>query len=501
MSVTRTPGQPVVDNGVLVSTNPVTGEEVGRFAVGTADDVAAAVTQARDAARWWADLGYAGRRRRLLRYRAVLANRVGELAALMRRETGKPRTEATVEATAAIDHIAWAALHARRVLGFRRVRRSLLMAKHAAYLEYQPFGVVGVIGPWNYPVLTPMGSIGYALAAGNAVVFKPSEYTPAVSQWLVDRFAEVVGEQPVLQIAHGGGDVGAELCRSGVDKLAFTGSTATGRKVMAACAPTLTPVLLECGGKDAMIVDADADLDAAVSACVWGGMTNAGQTCVGIERVYVAAAVYDEFVVRLVARARRLTVGVGDDADYGPITMPGQLDVIRRHIDDAIASGGRAVLGGPDAVRPPYVTPTILVDVPDDSMAVREETFGPTLTVTRVRDADEAVARANSSRYGLGGSVFSRSRGVELARRLRSGMTSVNSTLSFAGMPNLPFGGVGDSGFGRIHGADGLREFTRPKAISRRRARSPLPSMSFERTPKAAARIAAVVKLVHGRAR
>ncbi len=501
MTATRTPGVPVVEDGTLVSTNPATGDEVGRFPIAGPDDVATAVARAREASTWWAGLGHAGRRQRLLRYRSVLANRLGELAALMHRETGKPETEATVEAGAAIDHIAWAATHARRVLGQRKMRSSLLMAEHAAYLEYLPYGVIGVIGPWNYPVLTPIGSIGYALAAGNAVVFKPSEYTPTVGQWLVDRFAEVVPEQPVLQIVHGTGEVGAALCRSGVDKLAFTGSTATGRKVMAACAETITPVLLECGGKDAMIVEADANLDAAVSACVWGGMTNAGQTCVGIERVYVADAVYDDFLTRLVDRARQLKAGVDDDADFGPITMPSQIDVIRRHIDDAIASGGRAALGGPEAVQPPYVRPTILVDVPEDSSAVREETFGPTLTVTRVRDGDEAVARANASRYGLGGAVFSRSRGMELARRLRSGMTSINGTLSFAGLPSLPFGGVGDSGFGRIHGADGLREFTRPKAISRRRAPSPLPSMSFDRTPKAAARIASVIRLVHGRTR
>jgi acyl-CoA reductase-like NAD-dependent aldehyde dehydrogenase len=374
-----------------------------------------------------------------------------------------------------------------------------MQLEYSSRVEYQPYGVVGVIGPWNYPVLTPIGSIGYALAAGNAVVFKPSEYTPAVGRWFVDRFAEVVPEHPVLQIVVGTGEVGAALCRSGVDKVAFTGSTGTGKKVMAACAETLTPVLVECGGKDAMIVDADADVDAAVAAAVWGGMTNAGQTCVGIERVYVADAVYDAFLPRLVQRASRLKVGIEDDADYGPITMPGQIDTIRRHIADALDRGATAALGGPDAVNPPYVRPTILVDVPADAAAVQEETFGPTLTVTRVADADEAVRLANASRYGLGGAVFSRSRGVALARRLRSGMTSVNSAISFAGMPSLPFGGVGDSGFGRIHGPDGLREFARPKAITKRRMRSVLPALSFDRTPKQVAQIARVVKFLHGR--
>jgi acyl-CoA reductase-like NAD-dependent aldehyde dehydrogenase len=316
---------------------------------------------------------------------------------------------------------------------------------------------------------------------------------------LVDTFAEVVPEQPVLQAVHGLGDVGAALCRSGMGKIAFTGSTATARKVMAACAESLTPVLLEAGGKDAMIVDADADLDAAAEACVWGALTNAGQTCIGIERAYAVESVHDAFVAKVVERAGRLTVGAGDGADIGPITMPGQIEIIRRHIEDALGRGGRAVLGGADAVQPPYVHPTVLVDVPEDSAAIREETFGPTLTINRVRDADEAVARTNALSYGLGGSVFGKRHALSIARRLRSGMASVNSVMAFAGMSTLPFGGVGDSGFGRIHGDDGLREFSRAKAITRRRGPSLLPTMTFERTPEQVARITKVVKMLYGR--
>src|SRR5437763_5591598 len=361
MTATRTPGVPVIEDGQLVSTNPVSGAEVGRFPGAGPAEVAAAVDRARAAATWWARLGFAQRRHRLLRWRADIARRLPELAELVHRETGKPVAEAIVEAGGGIDHIAWAAKHARKVLGPRRVPSSLLQIEYSSHLEYQPYGVIGVIGPWNYPVLTPLGSIGYALAAGNAVVFKPSEYTPAVAHWLAGRFAEAVPEQPVFQVVYGLGDTGAALTRSTVDKLAFTGSTATGRKVMAACAESLTPVLLECGGKDALIVDADADLDKAVSACVWGAMTNAGQTCVGLERVYVVDAVYEPFLAKLVTRAGELKAGVDADADIGPITMPGQIDTIRRHIDDALARGGRAVLGGADAVRPPYVLPTVLV--------------------------------------------------------------------------------------------------------------------------------------------
>jgi succinate-semialdehyde dehydrogenase/glutarate-semialdehyde dehydrogenase len=496
---TRTPGVPSIEDGALISTNPITGAEVGRFPVADAASARDAVTRARAAAAWWRGLGFDGRKERLLRWRTRIAKRLPELLDIMHAEGGKPTGDALVEAAAALDHIAWSARHARRVLRSRAVGGNLMLLEFRALLEYQPYGVVGVIGPWNYPILTPVGSITYALAAGNAVVFKPSEYTPAVAQWYVERFAEAVPEHPVLQIIYGTGEAGDALVRSGVDKVAFTGSPGTGRKIMAACAESLTPVVIEGGGKDALIVDTDADIDAAAEACVWGAMTNAGQTCVGIERVYVAAPVYDAFVSKVVDGARKLTVGAEAGSDIGPITMPGQIDVIRRHIDDALARGGRALLGGADAVQPPFVQPTVLVDVPEDSAAVRQETFGPTVTITKVADVDEAVSLANATPYGLGGAVFGKARAMSVARRLRTGMVSINGTLSFAGLPSLPFGGVGDSGFGRIHGDDGLREFARSKSIAKRRMKSMVPSTTYRREPKHLALIQRIVKLVHGR--
>jgi acyl-CoA reductase-like NAD-dependent aldehyde dehydrogenase len=491
----------VVSDGRLVSTNPVSGEVVGSFPVASPSDLAAAVARARQAFSWWHELGFRGRRERLLRWCAAIARDLPALTSLMHAEGGKPVADATVEAAAALEHLTWAAKNAKRVLGLRRQRSSIMLAEFSALLEYQPYGVIGVIGPWNYPIHTPMGSLAYALAAGNAVVFKPSEYTPAIADWYVQRFAEVVPEQPVLQIVFGAGETGAALVNSGVDKVAFTGSTATGKKIMAACASSLTPVLLECGGKDAMIVDSDADLDAAADAACWGSMTNAGQACVSIERAYVVSSAYDAFLAKLTDRVAKLNVGESADADLGPITMPGQIDVIARHIDDALARGGRAVVGGREAVQPPFVHPTILVDVPQDSSAVTEETFGPTLTVTRVADADEAVRLANATSYGLGGAVFGKARALSIARRMRSGMTSINGALSFAGMGSLPFGGTGDSGIGRIHGADGLREFARPKAITKRRGPSLIPSTTFDRSPADTSRIVKIVRLLHARRR
>jgi succinate-semialdehyde dehydrogenase/glutarate-semialdehyde dehydrogenase len=481
------------------STCPATGEVVGSFPLHGPEQVAAVVTRARQAAAGWRELGFDGRRRALLAYKALLVRRTGELVALIHRENGKPRADALIEVVLIVEHLDWAARNAARVLGLRHVRSTPVLANHAAALEYQPLGVVAVIGPWNYPVFTPLGSIVYALAAGNAVVFKPSELTPAVGCLLADIFAEAVPDQPVFQVVTGDGSTGHALCLAGVDKVAFTGSPATGRRVMAACAERLTPVVLELGGKDAMIVDEDGDLDAAADQALWGAMANAGQTCLAVERVYVVDRVYDRFLDRLVERASRLRPGAGPDADFGPITLPRQLEAIRRQLDDAFARGAKALVGGPDAVRPPYVDPVVLVDVPADALVMREETFGPVLPVTRVRDADHAVELANANPYGLGAAVFAGRRADRVARALRSGMTSINSVLTYAGMPALPYGGVGESGFGRTHGPDGLREFARPKAITRQRFPLPFAMQSFDRPRFVLPAVERLMRLRHGR--
>ena len=485
----------------LESVNPATSEVIATFPVHGHAEVGAAVQRAREAAAWWAGLGYAQRRTRLLAWKSHLTRYLARLAELVHNETGKPLADAQLEILLAIVHIDWAAKHARKVLGPRRVRSGLIAINQASLLEYQPLGVVGVIGPWNYPVFTPVGSIAYALAAGNAVVFKPSELTPAVGGWLVSSLREVVPEQPVLQLVTGGGETGQALALSGVDKIAFTGSSATAKKVMAACAENLTPLVAECGGKDALLVGADADLDAAADAAAWGGLSNAGQTCVGIERVYVAEEVYHSFLEKLAERAAAVRPGDDREADYGPMTMPDQVETIERHIADALARGGRPVVGGLSSVRRPYVGPVILADVPEESRAVTEETFGPTLTVSPVRDLEEGVRRANDSSYALGSAVFSKNgkRALAAARSLRSGMTSVNSVIAFASVPALPFGGSGDSGFGRIHGADGLREFSRAKAITRQRMRPMADLTTLRRSDKDMNRVLQLVTLLHGK--
>jgi acyl-CoA reductase-like NAD-dependent aldehyde dehydrogenase len=485
------------------SIDPRTGEVVGSYPVHDAAHVEAAVAGAREAGQWWAGLGFAERRKRLGAWRRLLVSRIDRLADLVSAETGKPSDDARMELVLAVDHLAWAARNAQRVLGRRKVGSGLLMSNQSATLGYPPYGVIGVIGPWNYPVFTPMGSIGYALAAGNAVVFKPSELTPGVGHALAETFAEAVfgGDpaRPVLQVVTGFGDTGAALCRAGVDKLAFTGSTATGKRVMAACAENLVPVLVECGGKDPLIVDADADLDAAADAAVWGGMSNAGQTCVGVERVYVVEPVADAFLARVARRAESLRPGGEPTADFGPMTLPSQADVVAGQLRDALDRGATAVVGGPASVRPPYVEPVVLTDVPEDCTAITQETFGPLLAVNRVADIDDAVARANATAYGLGAAVFSANRGEEIATRLRCGMVAVNGVITFAGVPALPFGGVGDSGFGRIHGEDGLREFARAQAVTRQRFAPPIAVTTFARRKNAMSRLVKLVRALYGR--
>jgi acyl-CoA reductase-like NAD-dependent aldehyde dehydrogenase len=483
------------------SLNPATSEVIATFRVFGEDDVGQTVERAHQAASWWANLSWTERRTRLLAWKSYLTRYIGRLAELVHTETGKPLGDAQLEILLAIVHIDWAARNARKVLRPRRVRPGLVAINQAATVEYQPLGVVGVIGPWNYPVFTPMGSIAYALAAGNAVVFKPSELTPAVGEWLVSSFAEVVPEQPVLQLITGAGQTGEFLARGAVNKIAFTGSAATAKKVMAACAQNLTPMVAECGGKDAFIVADDANLDAAADAAAWGALSNAGQTCVGVERVYVADAVYHSFLEKLIDRMSDIRPGDDREADYGPMTLPGQVEVVERHIADALARGGRAVVGGLASIRKPFIGPVILTEVPEESRAVTEETFGPTVTVTRVADLDEGVRLANASSYGLGSSVFARNKKAAMAaaRSLRSGMTAVNGVISFAGVPSLPFGGSGDSGFGRIHGADGLREFARPKSIARQRMKPMVNLTSFSRTDQDMHKLVSLATVLHGR--
>ncbi|MGV9679710.1 aldehyde dehydrogenase family protein [Nocardia sp. NPDC003482] len=486
----------------LTSVDPATGEVIATHPIADEAAVHAAVAKARRAAATWGSLSFADRKRHLLRWSSRIVARADEFCDLIHAENGKPRDDAFLELMLALEHIKWAASNAEKVLKTKKVSPGALMSNFAAYIEQRPLGVVGVIGPWNYPVYTPNGSIGYALAAGNTVVFKPSEYSTGIGNFLAQLFAEANPELPdgVFVTINGYGETGAALVRADIDKIAFTGSAATGKKIMAAAAERLTPVLLECGGKDAVIVAADADIKAAADAVAYGATMNSGQTCAGVERVYVDRSISDEFVAEVKRILTDIHPGSDDKASYGPMTMPSQIDVVRRHIEDALKNGGTAVLGGPESIKGPYIEPVVLVDVDENSAAVREETFGPTVTIRTVSGVDEAVELANDSTFGLGSSVYSRKQGLEIARRLKAGATSVNSVLGFAAISALPFGGHRDSGIGRIHGAPGLLEFTEPHSIAVQRFAIPgMALMSYTRTERTMKLLRRVVPLLHGR--
>jgi len=336
-----------------------------------------------------------------------------------------------------------------------------------AFVEREPLGVVGAITPWNYPLILSMDAAVSALFGGNAVVIKPSEFTPLTALMIPGLCREAGLPEDLVRVVTGDGSTGAALVRAGVDKISFTGSTPVGRAVLAAASESLTPVTLELGGKDPAIVLEDADLDRAARGIAFGAFFNAGQTCISIERVYVARSVADAFTERVVEVARSLRAGVDEDRDMGPIITRAQYAKVVRQIEDALAKGARVLTGGipPEGAR--VIQPTVLVDVDDSMEVVRDETFGPVLPVIPVDSEDEAVAKANASGYGLFASVWTRdrARGLRVARRLHAGGVSVNDSLSHYGVAALPMGGVGDSGFGRRRGREGLDEMTTVRSL------------------------------------
>ncbi len=406
---------PTASAELLISRNPADGTTIAQYPVHDRASVEGVVVAAQSAAATWTDLGHHGRRRHLQRWASYLATHTDELTEILHTEIGKPRFDAFVEIAFAIEHTVWAAQHAAKVLAARKIGTG--PALHlSTTVEYRPLGVVGVIGPWNYPISTPAVSIAYALAAGNTVVFKPSEYATSVGTWFVESFRRANPELPhgILASVSGYGETGSALVGSGVGKISFTGSTATGKKIMATAAATMTPVLLECGGKDAAIVAADADVKSAARAIAFAGLFNSGQTCVGVERVYVERVVRDEFVAELREIAASLHAGPGADASYGPMVLPAQIDIVRQHVADALAKGGTAILGGLDSIKPPYIEPILILDTDENSLAVQEETFGPTLTIRTVDNIDEAIRLANNTKYALSSSVFSKRHGPQL---------------------------------------------------------------------------------------
>jgi acyl-CoA reductase-like NAD-dependent aldehyde dehydrogenase len=452
--------------------NPATGENIASVPFVAPGQVAELVARARRAQPGWEALGFDGRAAVLKRCQKWMSDNSERVIETIVSETGKTYEDAlTAEVGYAEGAFAFWAKNAPKYLAEERVKTSSPFAKgRKLIVRYAPVGVVGVIGPWNYPLTNSFGDCIPALAAGNAVLLKPSQVTPLTSMLMGEMMRECGLPGDVYQAVPGDGETATALIDE-VDFVMFTGSTATGKKVMERAARTLTPVALELGGKDPMIVCADADLERAANAAVHYSMQNAGQTCISTERVYVEEPIHDEFVRLVTHKVNALRQGAPGGAgsvDVGAVIHPPQSDIVEQHVNDAVERGARVLTGGGRRDEGGhFFEPTVLVDVDHSMAAMTEETFGPTVPIMKVKDADEAVRLANDSPFGLQASVWTKdaAKGERLARRVEAGTVTVNdSQVNYVAL-ELPMGGWKESGLGTRHGADGIRKYTKRQTL------------------------------------
>jgi acyl-CoA reductase-like NAD-dependent aldehyde dehydrogenase len=477
MATLETPGRAVQLNGgdagaQIPVENPATGQTIGHVPDMDAAAVKHMVEVARAAQPAWAEMGFEARAKVFYRARKWLVDNRERVARTIVEETGKTREDAMLaEVLFIADSFGYWAKSAPKHLADEKVKsHSPFMLGRKLMIRYQPRGVIGVIGPWNYPLTNCFGDGIAALAAGNAVVFKPSEITPFSTMLMQECMREAGLPDGVMQVATGRGQTGAALIEH-VDYVMFTGSVATGKKVAAEAANYLTPFSLELGGKDPMIVLKDADLERAANGAVFWSMANGGQICQAIERVYVEEPVYDEFVSKVVEKTRALRQGVPGEAgavDVGAVTFENQIHIMEDHMKDAVDKGAKVLVGGkrrPGEGR--FFEPTVVVDVNHDMKLMQDETFGPILPVMKVVDEAEALRLANDSRYGLNSSVWTKDieKGTRIASQVQAGSTCVNDAVANYAAQELPFGGVKESGIGVRHSSAGIRKYCHSHAI------------------------------------
>jgi acyl-CoA reductase-like NAD-dependent aldehyde dehydrogenase len=469
---TSTNGGPA---GELESFNPATGERIGSVPTVRPDQVQGIVDDVAEVQPFWAQLSLSERAAYLRRAAQVLLDHSDEIAELLTKEQGKPRLESyTMEVLPTIDLLHWCADNGPKILAREPVRYPQIMMKQKkSAFSYEPLGVVGVIAPWNYPWSIPFGEVAIALMAGNGVVLKPASLTPLIGQRIQEVFERAGLPQGLVQTVHGGGAVGQALVESSAGKIFFTGSVEVGRSVGEECARRLKGSVLELGGKDPQIVCADANLSNAISGAVWGGFANAGQTCSGIERVYVVEEVADRFIDGVVRKTSALTVGDPTDwnTEIGPMVSREQYELVCELVDDALAAGATRLCGGPVEVpgfSGHFIAPTVLTGVTHDMRIMQEEIFGPVVPIMRMESEEEAIRLANDSRFGLGASVWTldREKGERIAQQIEAGMVWINDHSYTHGTCQCAWGGVKESGVGRSHSKFGFYECVNIKMLS-----------------------------------
>ncbi|HRQ38499.1 MAG TPA: aldehyde dehydrogenase family protein [Chloroflexota bacterium] len=481
--------------------NPATSEQFGEVTTATQADVTAARQEMAAAAKVWAAKPLKERIRILRKLQTLLIEELDEITAVMNLDNGKSRQDALIEIFVTVDLMTQYAKQAPHWLRRRRISPGLQIFKQC-YVEHKPHGVVAVIGPWNYPFVLLVPPIFSALLAGNAVIAKPSEVTGATGVLIENLFKRIPELSPFVRFLHGDGRVGAALVQSKPDLIYLTGSVATGKKIMQAAAENLTPVIFELGSKDPMIVLEDADIQQAAKWGVWGAFYNSGQTCVSVERVYVVEPVYDQFVQAVLAEVDHLQMGYSPDTNngfhMGPLTFQRQIDIIEDHLQDALAKGAKVIAGGKrDGM---FMQPTVMVNVDHTMKLMQDETFGPIMPIMKVADEVDAIHLANHSYMGLGASIWSRDlkRAERIAHQLETGSVNINDTITHFAIPNLPFGGVKQSGNGRAHGEEDLLQFTSSRAYIVSPGPNPLDVATILRKPNTYNLNKAILKLVFG---
>ena len=458
----------------LESFNPATGELIGTVETLTPAKVQAVVDDVAEVQPFWAALSLEDRARYMRRAGDVLLEDLDEIAELLTTEQGKPRVESyTMELLPTIDSLKWIADNGPEILADEKLSMPLFLKSKSAKLTFEPIGVVGVIAPWNYPWSIPFGEVAIALMAGNGVILKPASLTPLIGERIRQTFEKAGMPEGLVRTVHGGGRIGDALVKSTAGKIFFTGSVEVGRKVGVECAKRMKGSVLELGGKDPQIVCPDADLANAISGAVWGGFANAGQTCSGIERVYVHRDVADAFVAGVVRETERLTVGDPREwtTEIGPMVSVDQAKIVNELVDDAIENGATKLTGGPtevEGMNGSFIAPVVLTGVTHEMRIMKEEIFGPVLPIVTVDSEEEAIELANDSEFGLGASIWTkdRAKGERMAHQIESGMVWINDHSFSHGACVCAWGGVKDSGLGRSHSKFGFYECVNIKQLA-----------------------------------